>query len=255
MEIDIETHFNQHFSMIECRSAATVRRCQRLRYTVLCDEHHYLSPEDYPEHWEADIYDASSVHLLIQHKASNVDIATVRLILYDKENVNKPFPIEKFDILRRLKRDQQWKVDRKSIGEISRFSISKTFRRRAEEVDVIHGITSQVFSQKEAGRRHIADITLGLFRAIVATSEKQQLEYFYALMEPSLIRLLYRFGIVFNTIGPVVNCYGLRQPCVSKIETILRGLYYHKRETWEFITDNGKYYGVEYINKDTMETA
>ena len=255
MEIDIETHFNQHFSMIECRSAATIKRCQKLRYTVLCDEHHYLSPEDYPEHCESDMYDLRSVHLLLQHKDSKVDVATVRLILYDKENDQKPFPIEEFDILRRLKRDRQWKVNRQSIGEISRFSISKTFRRRVEEIDVIHGITSEIFSQKEAGRRHIADITLGLFRAIVVASEKQKLEYLYALMEPSLIRLLSRFGIVFNSIGPVVNCYGLRQPCVSKIETILLGLYYHKRETWKYITDNGKYYGVEYINSNTVEIA
>lgn len=255
MGINIQRHFKQHFSILECRSAATIKRCQKLRFTVLCNEHHYFTPEDYPEHYETDIYDPRSVHLLIQHKVSNVDVATVRLILYDKENDKTPFPIEKFDILRRLKRDQQWKVKRKSIGEISRFSISKTFRRRAQEVDIIHGITSETFSQTEAGRRHIADITLGLFKAIVVTSEKHKLEYLYALMEPSLIRLLSRFGIVFNTIGPVVNCYGLRQPCVSKIETILLGLYYNKRETWEFITDNGKYYGVEYINRDTSEMA
>lgn len=255
MEIDIETHFNKHFSIIECRSDATIRRCQRLRFTVLCDEHHYLSPKDYPEHYEKDLYDPRSLHLLIQHKASKVDVATVRLILYDSENRDTPFPIEKYDILRRLKRDRQWKVKRQSIGEISRFSISKTFRRRAEEVEVIHGITKEIFSNKEGGRRHIADITLGLFKAIIAASEKQKLEYFYALMEPSLMRLLSRFGIVFNSIGPIVNCYGLRQPCVSKIETILLGLYYHKRETWEFITENGKYYGRDYINRNTMEMA
>ena len=248
--MNIKTHFNNNFVIEDCRSVATLIRCQKLRFTVLCHEHHYLTPEDYPRHMEEDQYDRQSRHIIIKHKASNLDTATVRLVLSDKSNPEAPFPIEKYDILRRLKRDQEWKVRRETIGEISRFSISKTFRRRAAEREVIHGITSEVFSHKETGRRHMADITIGLFRGIIENSAKEELEYFYALMEPSLIRLLSRFGIHFNTIGPVVNCHGLRQPCVSKIETILYGIYQHNKETWAFMTNDGEFYGTYYLEKE-----
>lgn len=253
--MDISQHFNSNFIIEECRSNETLRRCQYLRYKVLCEEHHYFSPDELPNQLEEDEYDYRSAHFLISHKRNNIDTATVRVILCDPDYPFSPFPIEKFDVLRRLRRDKQWKVPRELIGEISRFSISKTFRRRINERDKIHGITPETLSNRDSGRRHMADLIVGLFKGILETSARNDLQYLYALMEPSLIRLLSKYGIVFNTIGPVVNCYGLRQPCVTKIETILYGLYHYNRENWNFITSEGKTFGTEYLNNSEQELA
>ena len=243
----ISEHFNQHFEIIKCRTPATVLECQRLRFQVYCMEHTYLARDKYPDQVECDDYDEYSVHALIRHRASNLFTATARLVLSREHKPLSKFPIENFNILRRVKRDKAWKVPRTRIGEISRFAISKTFRRRLQEKDKVHGITEKIFDASHDDRRQVAEITLGLFKAILEMSAANGITHWYAVMEPSLIRLLAKIGIAFNTVGPLVDYHGWRQPCIVRAEEVLMSIYENNPDSWRFITNNGAVFGTNYL--------
>lgn len=246
--MDIRSHFNQHFEIIQCRQIDEIKACQRIRYQCYCDEHHFLDSSQYPDKLEHDEFDEHSAHSCIVHSKTQLPIATVRLVLHRQAKKGISFPIEEFEILRRMKRDKKWlAVPKQSIGEISRFAICKEFRRRIEDHENLHGISTNTFSLPSSDRRCAADITLGLFKAIVTDSNEQQLTHWYAIIEPSLIRLLSRFGIRFCEVGPCVNYHGLRQPCIAYIPNVLKGIYQNNESVWQFITDDGQLYGDTYL--------
>jgi N-acyl amino acid synthase of PEP-CTERM/exosortase system len=81
---------------------------------------------------------------------------------------------------------------------------------------------------------------MGLFKAIVKMSARHGITHWYAVMEPTLLRLLARFGIEFDLIGPLVQYHGWRQPCFAAADQVLAGIHRRRPEVWEFITDAGK---------------
>jgi N-acyl amino acid synthase of PEP-CTERM/exosortase system len=58
-------------------------------------------------------------------------------------------------------------------------------------------------------------------------------------MEPTLLRLLTRFGIHFRKIGPLIDYHGKRQPAIGNVDEVLAGIYAERRDVWETITDYG----------------
>ena len=84
------------------------------------------------------------------------------------------------------------------------------------------------------------NITLGLMNGIVRMSVEHGITEWFAVMEPTLLRLLARFGIYFSPIGPMVNYHGMRQPCYATIENLLGRVRKERIDVWEFITDNGR---------------
>ena len=234
--LSIAGDFERYFELVSGNSPELVRRCQRLRYTIFCKEYSILDSTNYEQHVEADIYDKRSVHGILRYRRTQTDIATVRIILCDKQQPHSPFPIESFDILRRKLRDQNWRVPRQVLGEISRFCVLRYFRRRRGESQHLHGI-SDAFCDYDwhALNRWYPHITLGLFRLVVQLSRKNGVHYWYAVMEPSLIRVLSRVGIEFTPVGPLVEYNGLRQPCVGYVDDILAGIDRQRPEVLEFI--------------------
>jgi N-acyl amino acid synthase of PEP-CTERM/exosortase system len=83
-------------------------------------------------------------------------------------------------------------------------------------------------------------ITLTLFKGIVQMSAELGIDEWFAVMEPTLLRLLARFGIHFTPLGPMVEYHGLRQPCHANMESLLRRVHQEKIDVWEIITDNGR---------------
>ena len=76
--------------------------------------------------------------------------------------------------------------------------------------------------------------------AIFEMSAEENLKYWFALMEPSLLRLLSRFGIEFMPIGEVVEHHGVRQPCCARIDDIALGIWQKRPDVWRFVTRNGE---------------
>ncbi len=233
----ILSEFNGYFSIVPAKSKDQVAISQKLRYQVYCQENKLIEKQVAPDELEFDEYDYRSEHCLLMYRPNNICIGTVRLILADPQRSDLPYPIEQFDILRRTSRDKKWKAPRAKLGEISRFAVSKRFKRRSGENRFSHGIT-EAFNEVDLQtiKRWYPHITLGLFRAILHMSRQHGIEYWYAIMEPSLIRLLSRAGIKFTAVGPLVEYHGLRQPCIGIVENILGNIHDLRYDIWKFIT-------------------
>lgn len=238
---EIISHFNNYFSIVPAKYTSEIVLSQQIRYQVYCVEKSYLYANDYPDQQEKDEYDKRSVQCLLQHLPTGTMVATVRLILFDKGNPNEAFPVEQYEILRRHIRDKGWRVAREQLGEISRFAVTRQFRRREKEKRKSHGIVRT--PTLEGGGEHqrsCSNITLGLFKAIVDMSNEHGITHWYALMEPGLVRLLAKVGVRFTPVGPLVDCYGKRQPCIAVASELLHGIKLEQKEVWEFVTDNGR---------------
>ncbi len=236
--------FDNYFETEIGNSARLVEKCQALRYQVFCDEQHIFDSSLYLAEKESDEFDQRSLHALLTHKKTRISVATVRLIINPKSSnvvTEKILPTERFHILRRKSRDQQWQVSSRVKGEISRLAVSKDFRRRIEEKNNAHGISPNLsFTERHREKRHCSQITLGLFKAIMNMATESGVTHVFALMEPQLINLLARSGIKFTPVGAMVDCFGMRQPCMASVEELLDGIKKHDERIWSFITHNGE---------------
>ena len=249
--------FYHYFEIIEADTDELRDEVYRLRYQIYCIENNFENPDDFPDKREADRYDKRSIHALIRHKQSGLNAATVRLVLNDLE-AEAIFPIEthcyhgkeqpaRLHIEEHcLRGHQAYGIDldalpRKHIAEISRFAISKHFKRRIGEATTEAGVGSdtELFCQQK-GFRLLPHISLGLLSALLKMSKKNDIHYWYAIMEPSLLRLLSQFGVQFMNLGGLVEYFGKRQPCFADVKKMSAYMHENRREVWDLLTDKGK---------------
>ncbi|HBC58097.1 MAG TPA: PEP-CTERM/exosortase system-associated acyltransferase [Gammaproteobacteria bacterium] len=240
-------HFFDYFEILPVKTDEMLDAVFRLRYQVYCLEHPFENPQQCYRGLERDIYDSRSVHCLIRHKRTGWDAATVRLVLPMDGSEFSLLPIEQH--CGTSLANYGYRVSsqtRKTAAEISRFAVSREFRRRIGEQNVHHGITNKAVQQLDEGpmsneRRYLPYITLGLFRSIVQMSADQGIDNWFAVMEPMLLRLLKRFGIEFMRIGTDVEYHGKRVPVFNSVEEVLLGIQHLRPEVYHFIT-NGECY-------------
>ena len=124
-------------------------------------------------------------------------------------------------------------VDLTQCIEISRFAISKEFRRRkADQMD------DSVITDANAGREaHLA--FLSLVRFVLRQSVRHNVLFWTAVMEPRLLRLLARLGICYTPVGPLVEYHGIRQPCHCYLPDMLENARRAQPRSWEVLTDGG----------------
>lgn len=215
------------------------RQAFRLRYQVYCVENPFEDPADNPNGEETDQYDSHSVHSLLIHRPSGAVAGTVRLVLPLPDNLDESFALQ------RVCREPLLK-DRKAfpvlhMAEISRFCVSKEFRRRRGDglYPNIHDPTPRTVEEE---RRVIPHMTLGLIESLVRMSIQHGVTYWCAVMEPTLLRLLGRLGIYFDPIGPLVDYHGRRQPCFIKLSRLLTRVAQERSDVWEVLTDRGRHW-------------
>jgi N-acyl amino acid synthase of PEP-CTERM/exosortase system len=213
-----------------------LKSAYRLRYQVYCVENPFENSAEHPERIECDAYDDHSVHSLLIHRPSGAVAGTVRLVLPRR---NKPLPITHVC-------DHPMLGDRSamppaSTAEISRFAVSKEFRRRAtDRLGADYALVECPAASDGMDRRVIPHITLGLMKAIVQMSWEHGITHWTAVMEPALLRLIRRLGLEFNPLGPVVQYHGLRQPCYGDANVVLAGMRLQSRDAWALITEGGE---------------
>lgn len=212
--------------------------CQKIRYQVYCIEHDFEHKEEHPDHLEGDEYDDRSLHALIQHRPSGDFAATVRLVTYQSLDESGLFPMELHSEINDHGHAIIDSLPRNSIAEVSRFAVSKTFRKRLSD-DNYHGINEFGVKREMDSKRIIPHITVGLFKVLFQMSQTAGIHYWYAVMEVTLIRLLKRFGFNFTRIGPVVEYHGKRVPCWISVSEALDNIKIVQPEIWNFITDYG----------------
>lgn len=209
----------------------------RLRYQVYCIENPFEDPADNPDGRERDAYDERAAHCLLLHLPSNTWAGAARLILPDPSAPEQSFALQQvcFDPI--IGDPDRFPVMK--MGEVSRFCISKHFRRRAG--DMLFPQSNDPKSGQDP-RRVVPNMTLGLIEGLVQISLDKNIWYWCAVMEPALLRLLARLGIHFENIGPLVDYHGHRQPCLLKLDTMLTQVRAERPDVWDILTDGSRHW-------------
>lgn len=247
MNSDLIAAFNEYFELVHADTDALRMQVFLLRYQVYVVENGFeteadcmrgLGADGQPYFWEQDEFDRRSDHYLIRHRRTGYYAATARLILPNPDNLRAPYPIERHCRLDQQVADPQ---RRAQLAEISRFAVSKAFKRRLGESGSLAGVAANVdlyFEEDE--RRVLPHISLGLFAAVMRMVHTHHTTHCYAVMEPALLRLLARFGVVFNRIGADVDYHGMRVPCLGIVEESLSNIHEVAPSVWELITNRGE---------------
>jgi len=241
---DLAETFYQYFDVAIADTDELRDEVYHLRYQVYCVEKGFEAESQCPGEKEIDEYDVRrAVHSVVRHRQTGLLAATVRLVLPDPDDLLVAFPVEEHCAASFETAEIDWKrLPRNSMAEISRFAVSKHFKRRLGEAGTIAGVGPDPNAYGDAnsqGMRLIPHLSLGLFAAILRMSTENGVANWYAVMEPSLLRLLTRFGIEFTPIGGVVNYRGQRQPCYGGIERVLAEIWKKRPDVWRLVTDNG----------------
>jgi N-acyl amino acid synthase of PEP-CTERM/exosortase system len=209
--------YAKYFDVVRANDPDLLDRAFRLRYQVYCVENPFENAAEHPDGREVDADDDRSIHALLVHRPTGATAGTVRIIRPIGGKA-RPLPVERVigSQCSGLASDLKANV----VGEISRFAISKEFRRRCGE----HRYADVGFSGDSvamAERRLLPFITYGLIRGALEICWDYQVDHLYAVMEPALLRLLARIGLSFNTIGAPVEYHGIRQPCIATVADLV----------------------------------
>ncbi len=248
---DLYKAFHEYFEIVIADTPCLKEKVFRMRYQKLCVDMKVpgYEPSLYPDGQEKDNYDDHSSHVLIRHRQTKEFIGTARLIMFDKKNPNKLFPIEKHAHVD-LKIINLNKHSRQYSGEISRFLIIKKFERRKGERRN-YKTRESVADSANTDRRTIKNLTLVLAAGIVRLSAKYNINNWFTIMDPALNRLLNYYGLDLNPIGPAVQHYGLRRPYYGELGKIFDRMKQDNRDAWEVVTEHGKY--SDYLSRKSIQ--
>lgn len=196
----------------------------RLRYQVYSLERGF---EPGQNGLETDDHDCHSRHVLLRHTPTDKVIGTVRLVTLPVWDPAASLPMEQ--VCRPFRLAQ---LPRHQVAEVSRFALSKALR-------------SLVGEQSNRAR-------LELIRGIVLLSRRIGIRYWYALMEPKLLRLLQHSAIHFHQAGAVVEHHGTRQPSMVDLPEMLARVRREQPDTWQFLTGEG---GLAEENEEALAAA
>ncbi len=221
--------YNEHFKVVPVDTPALLDEVYRLRYQVYCVEHRFEQPPDDLPKREIDHYDSHSVHSALIHRQSGTVVGAVRLILPRPDEGSDDLPIR--NLLEPEARQAFDRFPRNRTAEASRYAVSKLFRQRQGEYR--YPDVNADLGPLAAERRVMPYITLGLMRAVIEMSIAHGIEYIAAVMEPTLIRLLHRFGMEFDPVGPQVDYHGRRQPAIITPHRMLMALSQRQLDYWQ----------------------
>ena len=88
----------------------------------------------------------------------------------------------------------------------------------------------------------MAVMRLSLIQACVRLSAEAGHTHFIGVMERSLLRLLGATGLHLQSVGPLVNYHGWRQPAYCDWDVALCRMAHESPEIWDFVTAGGKWW-------------
>ena len=226
----IPMEYDRHFEVIRAATPKLVREAYRLRYQVYCVENPYEDPEQQVGACESDDEDDRSIHTLLLHRRTGEIAGTSRVILPDQQG-HRPLPMATLLYGADRRRFDSFPVDH--TAELSRFAVSKEFRkRRGEEryADAGFGDSSSV----ETERRLMPFVSLGLIRGMFGICLEHGISHIAAVMEPALIRILHKLGLEFAPVGGVVVHHGLRRPCIARLDDLIEHSRENETLVWQY---------------------
>jgi N-acyl amino acid synthase of PEP-CTERM/exosortase system len=228
-ESDPLERFNAYFKLVSANTRTLMEAAFALRYQVYCIERQFEDPAKQQGRLETDQFDRHAVHGLLFHRSIDEAIGTARLIL--PEARPNSLPIEQ--LLKKNGLNAGDYFPSESAAEISRFAISKEFRRRELGSE---GLLSAAAERERRGYLPC----LGLMQILLRQSVELGIEYWGAVMEPQLLRWMAMLGMRFLPIGPMVSHHGLRQPTYCHLPTMFREMAETKPEFWDVVTNGGE---------------
>jgi N-acyl amino acid synthase of PEP-CTERM/exosortase system len=233
-ELSLLARHDIYFQTRLADQPALAQAAYALRYQVYCLERKFENPDEHSRGLESDEYDARAVQGVLFHSPTDRAIGTVRLILPEKCG-EMGLPI--VQLLGANNIDLEEFVRMKDCVEVSRFAISKEFRRRwTDDRAVAPG--HPLLRDDPFRRANLA--CLSLIQFSLRQCVEREVLYWTAVMEPTLLRMLARIGLRFTSIGPVVFHHGFRQPCYSHIPTVLEEMRVEHPDYWEVVTNAGE---------------
>ena len=221
--------FDTYFRAVSADTQELIEQAFALRYQVYCLERQFEDPGEQQGKLETDEFDRHAVHSLVFHRPQEEPIGTARLILPQA----RPHSLPIQDLLKKSGLSACNYFPNHTVAEVSRFAISKEYRRRKVEGGAI--------PEAEARReRHGHLPCLGLVQMLLRQSIELGVEYWAAVMEPQLLRMLALMGIRFQPVGPLVSYHGLRQPSFCHLPVMMRNMALTKPESWAVVSNNGE---------------
>lgn len=221
----------QTFLGVLANTAQLRDECFRVRYQVYCVERQFERQDHNPGGMEQDVYDDRSVHALVLHRASGVAIGTIRLVMHESGSSLGSLPFH--SVCREPQAHDPDFLPLTNTAEVSRLAISK-----ARTLQVCHALAR---SEAGAGEDAAADaplrapVALGLLRMAVEMAASRGVQYFCAVMERSLLKMLRSYGIHLTSLGPLVSYHGFRQPCYGNIRTMMAALRAARPDVWQIM--------------------
>jgi len=241
---DLSAIFHSVFDVELATSTEAINEVFEVRYQVYCIDRPFEDPNCFVDNREHDSYDPRSAHALIRHRATGHSVATVRLVMAGEHPEERDFPMEAPCTHRMSRRAKEAiaRARRDEIAEISRMAVSREFRKRLNEDKSVTGVSEQAsYADSDNGKRAVPYISLGLFAAILEMSVKHGITHWMAVMEPAQLRLLKRFGVEFDHVGPLLEYHGLRRPAFTEAASLIDRIYKRRPDVWSLITDEGRY--------------
>jgi N-acyl amino acid synthase of PEP-CTERM/exosortase system len=216
---DLAASYDTYFEVRRADTSALLDEAYRLRYQVYCVENAFLDPNQRIPGQESDDDDDRSVHTLLVHKRTGLAAGTARVVLPGRQPGTRLLQIQRV-----LSSEHRRTFDRLPLertGEISRFAVSKEFRRRGGEERYPDVAYAEPPATTWGERRLMPHITFGLVRGLLEICVEHGITIICAVMEPALIRLVGRMGLDFEPLGGIVEYHGWRQPCLAHIEDLI----------------------------------
>jgi len=234
-DLDLLARHDIFFETRIANTASLIETAHALRYQVYCLERRFENPEQHLGGLETDSFDKHARHGVLFHRPSQKPIGTVRMIV-PRRGVTDSLPI--MSLLRHDDLDLADYVDMDRTVEVSRFAISKEFRRRrTDQFEEAPGVGVRLNRSNAMREANLA--CLSLIQFLVRQSAAEGTRYWAAVMEPRLLRMLAGMGIRFTSIGSLVLHHGLRQPCYCHVPTMLEDVRLEHPEYWNVLTNGG----------------
>ena len=226
--------FDLYFETMIADTPALLQQAHAIRFRVYCLETQFEDAMAFPDGLERDAFDGHSAHGLLIHRTSAQAMGTVRLVLPLPDTPQKSFAVQAVSQHPSLRDGTAFPLA--STAEVSRFCISRSFRRRATDTLYAEGDAEPA---NPSDRRSGPLMRLGLIQALIRMSAKHGITHWCAVVEPTLLRMLDAMAIRFSPIGPLVDHHGMRQPCSCDVAEVLRAVKLERPTFWEVLTCGG----------------
>lgn len=230
--LNLGAGFRKYFRALPALDEDLRRTVYTIRHAVYCDELGYEAAR--ADRLESDVFDARSVHCLLQSTRNNDFVGCVRLVLADASDPQAEWPFEQVcgASLDRQIVDPA-RLDRTKAAEVSRLAVVSQYRRRKGEQTVALGIDESDFGTPD--RPRFPYIAAGLYLGMIAQARHHGIDTLFMLTERRLARQLSRLGVNMRTVGAPIEHRGIRYPSMMSVHEVIDGLSFFVRPLFAVI--------------------